>query len=148
GHGLYAAALTPKGKVLADLRIFANADGSLLTDTSARAAAGWTTTVRKYFNPRMAAGTDVTMSLADLGVFGAHAAEAVAAATGASSDLVRGLGPYDHHTTVRNGITVQIARVPDVAADGFECFVPGEHAQSLRAALERAGVRPAGPATW
>ena len=36
GHGQYAAALTPKGKIAADIRIFADADG-LLTDTSARA---------------------------------------------------------------------------------------------------------------
>ena len=37
GQGQYAAALTPKGKIAADLRIFAENEG-LLTDASARAA--------------------------------------------------------------------------------------------------------------
>ena len=40
GHGQYAGALTPKGKIAADIRIFADQDG-LLTDTSARAAGNW-----------------------------------------------------------------------------------------------------------
>ena len=37
GEGQYAAALTPKGKIVADLRIFA-LDDALLIDTSAAAA--------------------------------------------------------------------------------------------------------------
>ena len=40
GDGHYAAALTPKGKIVADLRIFA-LDDALLIDTSPAAAAGW-----------------------------------------------------------------------------------------------------------
>ena len=53
GHGQYAGALTPKGKIAADVRIFADDDG-LLTDTSARASAGWREIVKKYVNPRVA----------------------------------------------------------------------------------------------
>jgi folate-binding Fe-S cluster repair protein YgfZ len=45
GHGQYAAALTAKGKIAADVRIFADADG-LLTDTSPRAAANWRVIVK------------------------------------------------------------------------------------------------------
>src|SRR5690349_385791 len=64
GHGQYAAALTPKGKIAADLRIFADEDG-LLTDTSARAAANWRDIVRKYINPRVAPYRDVTAETRD-----------------------------------------------------------------------------------
>ena len=39
GEGQYAAALTPKGKIVADLRIFA-LDEALLIDTSAPSSAG------------------------------------------------------------------------------------------------------------
>ena len=53
GEGQYAAALTPKGKIVADLRIFA-LEGALLIDTSAAPAAGWKEMVRKYINPRVA----------------------------------------------------------------------------------------------
>ena len=53
GEGQYAAALTAKGKIVADLRIFALEEG-LLVDTSAAAALGWKEMVRKYINPRIA----------------------------------------------------------------------------------------------
>src|SRR6476659_6809139 len=69
GEGQYAAALTPKGKIVADLRIFALED-SILVDTSAASAPGWKEMVRKYVNPRVAPYHDVTSELSDIGVFG------------------------------------------------------------------------------
>src|SRR6266513_2599262 len=69
GEGQYAAALTPKGKIVADLRIFALED-SFLIDTSAAAAPGWKEMVRKYINPRIAPYHDVTAELSDLGLLG------------------------------------------------------------------------------
>src|SRR6266513_5206371 len=77
GEGQYAAALTPKGKIVADLRIFA-LDDALLIDTSAAAAPGWKEMVRKYINPRIAPYHDVTSELADFGVFGRSARSVVA----------------------------------------------------------------------
>src|SRR5438046_3952564 len=68
GEGQYAPALTPKGKIVADLRIFALED-ALLIDTPAAAAAGWKEMVRKYINPRLAPYHDVTSELSDIGVF-------------------------------------------------------------------------------
>src|SRR6202022_4931879 len=59
GEGQYAAALTPKGKIVADLRIFALGD-ALLIDTPAAAASGWKEMGRKYINPRVAPYHDVT----------------------------------------------------------------------------------------
>src|SRR5688500_15679452 len=53
GQGCYAAALTPKGKIIADVRIFALRD-ALLIDTPPRARDGWLAMVRKYVNPRVA----------------------------------------------------------------------------------------------
>src|ERR1044072_8592582 len=76
GEGQYAAALTAKGKIIADLRIFAFED-SVLIDTSAAAAPGWKEMVRKYINPRVAPYHDVTSELADYGVFGRSARSVV-----------------------------------------------------------------------
>src|SRR5918911_3446776 len=76
GEGQYAAALTPKGKIIADLRIFAFED-SLLVDTPAAAAAGWKEMVRKYINPRLAPYRDVTAEISDFGVFGRSARSVV-----------------------------------------------------------------------
>src|SRR5438876_9341752 len=53
GEGQYAAALTPKGKIVADRRIFALED-ALSIDTSAPAAAGGKAMVTKYINPPLA----------------------------------------------------------------------------------------------
>src|SRR3712207_1231016 len=47
GHGHYAAALTPKGKIVADVRVFREDDG-FVVDTGPRAAEGWLSLVRKY----------------------------------------------------------------------------------------------------
>src|SRR3954463_6361179 len=68
GEGQYAAALTAKGKIVADLRIFA-LDDALLIDTSAAAATGWKELVRKYINPRLAPYHDLTAELNDFGIF-------------------------------------------------------------------------------
>ncbi|HEX6630342.1 MAG TPA: hypothetical protein VF048_04590, partial [Gemmatimonadaceae bacterium] len=59
GEGQYAAALTPKGKIIADVRIFRQAD-RLLVDVPPRAAQGFMEMVRKYVNPRLARYTDVS----------------------------------------------------------------------------------------
>src|SRR6202158_1620757 len=81
GEGQYAAALTPKGKIVADLRIFALED-ALLVDTSAAAAPGWKEMVRKYINPRIAPYHDLTSELSDFGVFGRSARTVVSRGLG------------------------------------------------------------------
>ena len=45
GHGHYAAALTPKGKIIADVRLFARA-ADFFVDVPPRAADGWWGMVR------------------------------------------------------------------------------------------------------
>src|SRR5437762_3011933 len=53
GEGAYGAALTSKGKVVADVTVFAN-DDSFLVECSAPAWPGWQQLVTKYVNPRLA----------------------------------------------------------------------------------------------
>ena len=95
GHGQYAGALTPKGKIAADIRIFADQDG-LLTDTSARASANWRDIVTKYVNPRLAPYRDITAETRDIGVFGPKARHLVAGATHADPVALGALAPYGH----------------------------------------------------
>ena len=56
GAGQYAAALTAKGKIVADARILAGvgAPDRLLVDVPARAADGLLAMIRKFINPRLA----------------------------------------------------------------------------------------------
>jgi glycine cleavage system aminomethyltransferase T len=86
GQGLYAAALTPKGKIIADLRVFRTDDG-ILADVPAAAAEGWLAMIRKYVNPRLARYRDVSTETADLSVFGPRAEAVIALAAEIPGEL-------------------------------------------------------------
>jgi tRNA-modifying protein YgfZ len=147
GEGQYAAALTPKGKIVADLRIFA-LDEALLIDTSAAAAAGWKEMVRKYINPRVAPYHDVTSELSDIGVFGRSSRSIVSRATGIDDRELSALAPYSHITAPLDDITITVARVPEMDLDGFELFVPSESVGMLKNKLHSGGVLPGSQETW
>jgi folate-binding protein YgfZ len=147
GHGQYAAALTPKGKIAADVRIFADEDG-LLTDTSLRAASGWRDVVRKYVNPRIAPYRDVTAETRDIGVFGAKAGKFVAAATGIDESALAALGPYAHVQVQVEGGRAMIVRVSEIDSDGYEIIAPVAAEAGLRSKLLSAGAIPGSPNTW
>ena len=147
GEGQYAAALTPKGKIVADLRIFA-LDDALLIDTSAAAAAGWKEMVRKYINPRVAPYHDVTSELSDIGVFGRSSRSIVSRATGIDDRELSALAPYSHITASLDDKTITVARVPEMDLDGFEIFVPSESVGSLKSKLHSGGVAPGSSETW
>jgi folate-binding protein YgfZ len=147
GEGQYAAALTPKGKIVADLRIFA-LDDALLIDTSAAAASGWKEMVRKYINPRVAPYHDVTSELSDIGVFGRSSRSIVARATGIDDRELTALAPYGHITAPLGDSMIRVARVPEMDLDGFEIFVPSESVGTLKNKLHAGGVSPGSPDTW
>jgi tRNA-modifying protein YgfZ len=91
GRGQYAAALTPKGKIVADLRIFARTADELWIDTGPRSAPGWVAVVAKYVNPRVAPHGDITATTADLSVAGVRAADVVASAIGFDKSVLEAL---------------------------------------------------------
>ena len=159
GQGLYAAALTPKGKIVADVRIFAASAGSpvvvgpsavdaLLVDVPPRAAVGWTEMVRRYINPRLAPYQDATESVRDVGVFGPQARRLVAEATGVNAAVLGTLPPYGHLTGDVDGVAVTVAHVPDLDLEGYEVFVPADTRDALWARLAGAGAIPGGLAAW
>jgi folate-binding protein YgfZ len=143
GAGQYAAALTAKGKVIADVRIFVRAD-DLLVDTSQPAGSGLTAMARKYVNPRLAKFADVSGVLRTVGVFGPLARTLVEGALAAEADSLAALAPYDHVTLALNGTRILTALVPDLGVEGYDLFVPVESALTLWARLVDAGAVPAG----
>jgi len=147
GEGQYAAALTPKGKIVADLRIFALED-ALLVDTSAAAAPGWKDMVRKYVNPRVAPYHDVTSELSDLGVFGRASRSIVSRVMDLDDKDLTALPPYGNIVRPFAEAMVIIARVPEMDLDGFEIFIPAGAADSLTHRFLAAGVSPGGRDTW
>jgi len=143
GHGQYAAALTPKGKIAADIRIFADQDG-LLTDTSARAAQNWRDIVTKYVNPRIAPYRDVTAETRDIGVYGPKARHLVAGATHADPVALGGLHPYAHISAGVDGARMLIVRVAEIEAEGYEIILPAAQERVIREKLLSHGATPAG----
>ena len=147
GQGCYAAALTAKGKIVADVRVFVE-EGSVLVDVPARAAAAWAAMVKKYVNPRIAPHTDETTRLRDIGVFGANARHVVATITGVQSSALTALPPYAHVTVEIDGARVLVASVPELGIEGFELIVPAEQHDALWRRAMEAGATPAGLEAW
>ena len=147
GEGQYAAALTPKGKIVADLRIFALSD-ALLIDTSAAAAPGWKEMVRKYINPRTAPYHDLTSELSDIGIFGRASRSIVARVMDVDDKDLLALAPYGHISRPFDDVTVIIARVPEMDLDGFEIFIPSEALAALKTKLHSAGIAAGSDETW
>jgi tRNA-modifying protein YgfZ len=147
GDGQYAAALTPKGKIIADLRIFRQAD-RLLVDTSARAAEGWTATVQKFVNPRLARYADLSEPLGDIGVFGAQSRRVTAELTGVSAAALQILPLYGHLVAQHARGPVLVARVPDAGLEGYELLAAPEVLRELWSRAVAAGATPTGLEAW
>ena len=147
GHGGYAAALSAKGRIIADMRILAGL-GFYLVDTPAKAWPGFLAMVKKYVNPRVSGYRDESHAIRDLGVFGPRSREIVESLTGANADALSALAPYHHLSVTIDGLPIIVLRSPDVAVEGYELFVPFELFDSLWRNAIDAGASPAGFAAW
>lgn len=147
GQGQYAAALTAKGKIVADLRVLRVEDGCI-TDVSPRARDGWHGIVRKYVNPRLAKYTDVSSELLSLGVFGVQARYVVEQMTGIGHSALALLQPYAHVRFEMDGAPVIVMQSPELGFEGYELFMPADRYQALWDAAVAARATPAGLAAW
>ncbi|MFN2601639.1 MAG: folate-binding protein YgfZ [Gemmatimonadaceae bacterium] len=147
GEGQYAAALTPKGKIAADVRIFADNEG-LLTDASPRAANNWRDIVKKYVNPRVTPYRDVSAEVRDLGVFGPKSRRVIAAATGADEVALGALQPYGHLQTTIGDARIMIARNGELDVEGYEIFASPSVERLIRDRLLAAGAIPGSARVW
>lgn len=152
GQGCYAAALTPKGKIVADLRIYALAADRFLVDAPMRAGDRWMQVVRKYVNPRLATYTDVSAATRQIGVYGVQAREILASAAAVDGEALASLGPHAHLAVSLPGAseagplgaTVLLARVPDLQLDGFELYGSERALAALWARATELGATPGG----
>ena len=147
GEGQYAAALTPKGKIIADVRIFRQAD-RLLVDVPPRAAQGFMEMVRKYVNPRLARYTDVSPTLRAVGVYGVQSRRIVAELTGLAAPALQLLPLYGHATAQHAHGPVIVARLPDAGLEGYELLASPEVLRELWRRAVTAGATPAGLEAW
>jgi tRNA-modifying protein YgfZ len=147
GQGQYGAALTAKGRIAADVRVFASS-GAYLVDTPARAWPGLLAMIKKYVNPRLSGYRDESHPLRDVGVFGAEARRITATVSGVDADTLAALAPYSHIDATVDGANVSVVRSPDIGVEGYELLVPFESYEHVWERVRAAGATPAGLGAW
>jgi len=144
GQGVYAAMLTPKGRTIAELRVFRRElpeGAEVLLDLPREALAGTMDHLKRMVPPMFAKVADVSDTLAQLGVYGPRSRQMVAALLGIEPPREE-----DAHAEASFEGTPVMAAATRVAGleDGFDLFVAAEGAGALWAALTAAGARPVG----
>ncbi len=156
GDGQYACALTPKGRMIADVRILAIAAGdgaelSLLVDANPAAGIGFAAMIRKYVNPRLAKYVDVTASTACLTLVGPGSLSLLSsqgAADGPLAEVGAG-GAFTHRRLTLGQLTARLVRIPDLgAADAFDLHCDASDAAALLDLLHTAGAVQGDDGEW
>ncbi|HYW10775.1 MAG TPA: glycine cleavage T C-terminal barrel domain-containing protein [Longimicrobium sp.] len=142
GQGVYAAMLTPKGRMVADLRAFRRADGEVLVDVAREALEGTREHFRKMVPPMFAKWAEATDEIVEVGVYGPRSREMLTAVLGAE---IPALTEDAFVEPDFRGATLLVAATREAGLEeGFDVFVPAAVAGELWTALRNAGARPAG----
>ena len=145
-RAVYAAMLTPKGRMLADLRAFRR-DGpegvEVILDLPAEALAGARDHLRKFVPPMFARWSDSPGDLGCMGVYGPAAATRLGEVLGTP---VPTLGEDELREVTAEGGTVQLLGTREFGGEaGFDLFAPRPLLPVLwRALTDGAGARPVG----
>lgn len=145
GSGCYAAALTPKGKVVADLRILRTPDG-FIVDTSAAAGTGWAEILRKYVNPRIAKYEEISAATADIAVAGATSSRVLSEALGLPAPTLTGRSAFDH-APLGTGPSL-VLRTPEIEHLAYDVIVPAEERDAVTARVLSAGAVASTSEAW
>lgn len=144
GHGQYAAALTAKGKIVADM-ILLMLDDRIQIHASPASAPGLRAMFTKFVNPRFATLADVTDNTGDLTLVGNGAAELLARASGAcvSAETLSALPYFSYVSATLGGATVTIVHMPPVGINHenvYSAIVSRDVLDDVRSALRAAGA--------
>ena len=146
GRAVYAAMLTPKGRMITDLRAFRRegADGpEVMLDLSREALAGTTEHLRKFVPPMFARWADISDQIGQIGIYGPGAHDAVAVLFPDAPALQE-----DEVWQGRlEGAPVHLLGTREFGPDpGFDLFAGAEVLPALWSRLRSAGagVRPVG----
>ncbi len=134
-RGVYSAYLTPQGRLIADMRLYDRGD-FILADVPLSVTAALVTRLDGIIFSEDVRVSDVSTSMAAIGVVGGRAAEWLADATGASAGVLSALpvlGVVDRTPHV-------IVRGDEAPCPTFDVFVPQEARAGFLARLEATGV--------
>ena len=152
GMAEYSAVLTPKGRVVADLRAMwgpSPEEDSLFLDVPAPALDPLLANLRRYVPPRLAAVEDVSDDAALLTVLGPEAAAVlgeVLLASDGGAEALESLGEDEYLVSGKGG--ERILRTSDVDTPAWDLFTSNERSRELWKQLLYRGVRPVGAGVW
>jgi folate-binding protein YgfZ len=140
GRGVYAAYLTPQGRMISDMRVIETGNRMLL-NVEGHVAAALADRLNKLIFSEDVQARDATGELAILGMHGPSAARMIEQATRLSvADLENA---YDNVTT--EGLTV--VRDDALGLAGYDIYVPASDADAVRTKLIDAGAAQASEET-
>ncbi len=143
GQGIYAAYLTPQGRMIADLRIY-RFDDHLLADVPEGTAHDLAERFDGLVFSEDVRVTDVSSAVSQLAVIGHDAVSVLAAVTDLAPEILASL-PVGAH--VQAG-SVVVARIDDADRSGFDLFVPAAEFDAVSGRLAAAGARQGSAALW
>ncbi len=152
GEAVYAAVLTPRGKMVTDLRILRDRDGSFLLELPREGLQGAMDHLRKYLPPRLASVEDCPAAISLLTVLGPDGSRVL------SGEMLEGLPSPQFLSEMKEGdalfVRLRGGEEGVVIGSGglrtpaLDLIVPTLCREELHARLLAAGVRPASPQTW
>jgi tRNA-modifying protein YgfZ len=157
GDGQYACALTPKGRVIADVRVFAVDDSAtgeraLLVDTNAAAGVGFAAMIRKYVNPRVTKYVDISAGTSCLTVAGPEALLLLESLATRDAPAGAAFPPGDafaHRELQLGEHPARVLATPELGdLPAYDVLCARDAAAEIAAALVGAGATRASEAEW
>ncbi len=146
GEAAYSTALTPKGKIVTDLRLIPSLEAGFLMDLPGRGLEKAEAHFRKYLNPRFATLEDRSGDLGVLTVVGPEGAETVASVLGFGLERPEGGELHFRPGPPEPGIWV--LGNTDVWPPALDLILPSTALEEVAVGLEGAGVYAMDAATW
>jgi len=138
GGGCYAAWLTPQGRMITDLHVFA-ADDQILLDVPAELTASLLQRLDQCIFTEDVQLTDLSRSLTSVWIHGPSAAAILERVLAGASGLASWAG-YRHAPVQFGHTAAMVARIDQLGVPGFCVYVDAAREPDLRAALEAAGA--------
>ena len=153
GFAPYAAILTPKGRLVTDLRVHRLGDGSgsMLLDLPAIGLDGALAHFGKYLPPRLARAGPPGTALGTITVVGSAAARALTRTTGLvgrESELGEATEGDVWITGGEPDGAIRVVRSGDVIPPAFDIVGPAAHVRELARMLRQAGADDGGAGLW
>ena len=142
-QAVYAVLLTPKGRMVGDMRVLRQ-DGELLLDVDAGALDGVLAHMKKFVPPLFAKFEDVSADYALLGVYGPASHEVVEKVIG---PLARELGADDAARVTYGERSIHAIGTRYTGDAGIDLLVAASDAEQVHAALLSAGAAQIEPET-